>query len=123
MQLGCVSQDSYPRKIILRESGKLGWKHTVKFSRGTWHQIKIRERKGPEVLSKSVRLLSVVFARRNSRKDHMRGLCTEKDAPAQQRGIWRKTFTKLKNSDKTMFDVPDEVKATNKPPGDWVRNP
>ena len=37
---GCVSQDSYPRKSILRESGKLGSKHTVKFSKSTWHQIK-----------------------------------------------------------------------------------
>ena len=46
-QLGCVSQDSFPRKCSLREKGKLGSKHTVKFSKGTWHQIKIRERKGP----------------------------------------------------------------------------
>ena len=46
-QLGCVSQESYPRKSILRDSGKLVSKHTVKFSRGTWHQIKIREWKGP----------------------------------------------------------------------------
>ena len=46
-QLGCVSHDSYPRKSILRESGMLGSKHTVKFSKGTWHEIKIRERKGP----------------------------------------------------------------------------
>ena len=46
-KLGRVSQGSYPRKSILREQGKLGSKHTVKFSKGTWHQIKIRERKGP----------------------------------------------------------------------------
>ena len=45
--LGCVSRDSYPRKSFLREPGKLGSKHTVNFSKGTWHQIKIRERKGP----------------------------------------------------------------------------
>ena len=38
-QLGCVSQDSYPRKSSLREEGKLGSKHAVKFSKGTWHQI------------------------------------------------------------------------------------
>ena len=43
----CESQDSYPKKSILREPGMLGSKHTVKFSQGTWHQIKIRERKGP----------------------------------------------------------------------------
>ena len=46
-QLGCVSQDSYPRKSILRELGILGSKPAVKFSKGCWHQIKIRERKGP----------------------------------------------------------------------------
>ena len=38
---GCVSRDSHPRKR------KLGSNHAVKFSRITWHQIKIRERKGP----------------------------------------------------------------------------
>ena len=37
-RLGCLSQDSYPRKSILREKGKLGSKHAVKFSEGTWHQ-------------------------------------------------------------------------------------
>ena len=45
-QLGCVSPDSYPRKSVLREEGKRGSKHAVKFSKGTWRQIKIRERKG-----------------------------------------------------------------------------
>ena len=30
-----------------RKVGKLGSNHTVKFSKGTWHHIKIRERKGP----------------------------------------------------------------------------
>ena len=39
-QQGCVSQDSYPRKSILRETGKLGSKHAVSFSKGTWHQKK-----------------------------------------------------------------------------------
>ena len=46
-QLGFGSQDSYPRKSIPRQPGKLGTKRAIKFSRGTLHQIKIRERKGP----------------------------------------------------------------------------
>ena len=46
-QLGCVSQGSYPRKSVLREQGRLGSTHTVKFSKSTWPKIKIRERKGP----------------------------------------------------------------------------
>ena len=33
-QLGWASQDSYPRKSILRERGKLRSKHTVKFTNG-----------------------------------------------------------------------------------------
>ena len=46
-QLGCASQNSHPRKSILGKRGKLGSNHAVKFSKGTWHQIKVRERKGP----------------------------------------------------------------------------
>ena len=90
-QLGRVSQDSYPRNSFLREPGKLGSRHAVKFSKGTWRQIKILERKVlREELSKSVRFMSVVFARQKSGKEHMRRPCTKKDAPAEQHGIWRK---------------------------------
>ena len=46
IQLGCVSQDYDPRKI-LRESGKFGSKHAVKFTKGTWNQNQILERKVP----------------------------------------------------------------------------
>ena len=68
-QLGCVSQDSHPRKYILREKGKLGSNRAVKFSQGTWHQKKIRkERVHGEVLSKNVNLTSVVLARQHRRK-------------------------------------------------------
>ena len=47
-KLGCVSHDSPPRKSILREEGKLGSTHVVKFSKGTWHQIKIPKRNNPK---------------------------------------------------------------------------
>ena len=46
-QLSGVFQASYPRKSFQSEPGKLGTEREVKFSNGTWHQIKIRERKGP----------------------------------------------------------------------------
>ena len=46
-----------------------------------------------EEVSKSVHLMSVVLARPFSGKDHMRKPCTKKDAPAEQRGIWRNMFT------------------------------
>ena len=46
-QLGCVSQGSHPTKSTPLEEGKFGSNHTVKFSKGTWHHIKIPVRKGP----------------------------------------------------------------------------
>ena len=51
-----------------------------------------KERVHREELSKSVRFMCVVFARQNSRNDHMRRPCTKKDAPAKQRGIRRKEY-------------------------------
>ena len=47
IQLGCVSKDYPGRKSVLREVSNLGSNHTVKFSKSTWHHIKIRERTGP----------------------------------------------------------------------------
>ena len=46
IQLGCVSQDSHPRKSIQRKEGKLGSNHTVNFSKGTWHHFKNSGKKG-----------------------------------------------------------------------------
>ena len=51
--LGCVSQDLDPRNSILRDGGKFGSKHAVKFSKGNWHHKKIgKERVNREELSK-----------------------------------------------------------------------
>ena len=47
IQKGCVSQDSAQNKSILREIGKLGPNHAVKFSKTTMRHAKIRERMGP----------------------------------------------------------------------------
>ena len=64
-QLDYASQDSFPRKSSPREPGKLGSKHAVKFSKGTWHQKKIgKERVHRAELSKIVHLMSVVLARK-----------------------------------------------------------
>ena len=45
VQIGCVSQDSNPKKSMLRKAGDLGSNasagHTVKFSGGTWYHLKI----------------------------------------------------------------------------------
>ena len=47
IQFRCVSQDPRPGKSILWEEGTLRSNHAVKLSKGTWHQKKIWERKGP----------------------------------------------------------------------------
>ena len=97
-------------KILLRENiSTLSWKIGIE----TYRQILQRhlaqtfkfgkERVHHEVLSKSVRLMSVVLACRNSRKDHMRRPCTKKDAPAKQRGIWRNIFTSSRTGTKLCF--------------------
>ena len=94
-QLGCVSQDSYPRKSFLREPGMLGSKHTVKFSKGTWHQIKIRERKGPSrgVVQKFAlhgrSLCPSIFGERSHEETLIRERCValgEKPLQAQEFG-------------------------------------
>ena len=73
------------------------------------------ERVHREELSKSVRLMSVVLARRNSGKDHMRRPCNWRDAPTKQHGIWRKSIYKLKNAEKTVFYVLGEEKGMPAP--------
>ena len=62
-----------------------------------------KERVHREVLSKSVRLMNVVLARQNSKKDHIRRPCNKKDAPAELRGIWRKIFTISRRRTKLRF--------------------
>ena len=65
---------------------KENWDQTIQFSKGTWHPKIGKER----VHSKSVRFTNVVLARENSGKDHMSRPCTNKDAPTEKHGFWRK---------------------------------
>ena len=113
-QLGCVSQCSYPRKSFPRELGILERNipsnsprapDTIKFGKETVYR---------EEISQSVHLMSVVFARQNSVKDHMRRLCTKKDAPAKQRVIWRQIF-QAQEFGKTTFFTPSEAKVMPAP--------
>ena len=109
--IGCVSQEPYPRKFILREQGKLESKHAVKFSKGTWHQIKIRERKGSSRgIIQSVRLVSVVLARLSLRRGHMRKPCTKNDAPRSGMELGENIY-KLQNADKATFYTSVEART------------
>ena len=73
--LGCVSQDSHPRKSFLRKEGKSGSNRTVKFSKGT--------RVHREELFKSVNLMSAIRELPVLRKEHKTKPCSKKDAPAE----------------------------------------
>ena len=94
--MSCASQVSYPRKSTLREEG-----------------AKLRVHR--EVLSKSVRLMSVVLERRNSGEYHMRRSWPENDAPAKLRGICRKLFTSSGIWTKLRFMFSGEVKGMSTP--------
>ena len=104
IQLGGVSQDSCPRKSFQRDLGKLG-KDTRSNSPeafGTNDKFG-KEMVYREVLPESVRFMSVVFARRSSRKDHIRRLRAEKDARVEQHDILRNTFTSSRIQTKLRF--------------------
>ena len=79
---------------IQREQGKLGSKHTAKFSKGTWHQIKIRERKGPSqgIIQKCETQERIPWPQ-NSRKGRQMRPSGKSGAPAKQPGTWQRLPT------------------------------
>ena len=111
-QLGCVSQDSCPRRSSLREEGKLGSKRAVKFSKGTRHQIKIREREGPSrgTIQKCEPHERSLCAPKFEQRSHEETLHQERCA---RRVAWHlaKNIHKLKNADKATFCTPIEARV------------
>ena len=107
--MGCVSQDSYTRKSILHEPGKLGSKRTVKFPFGIGYQIKIRERKCPlrGIIQKCApherSPCAPKFGERSHEETFHQERCARKAAWDLARNIY-----KLKNLDKTTFYTPIE---------------
>ena len=105
-QLGCVSQDFVREKIVLLEQEKLESKHTVKFSKGTWNQIKIRERKVPSrgiILKWSPHERCPCAPRSHEKETLHQERCARKAAWDMARNTY-----KLKNLDKTTFYTPIE---------------
>ena len=109
-------QKHQPRKSILRKNEKLGSKHAVKFSKSTWHQIKIRERKGPSrgIIQKC--------------EPHERSSCapgfeersqeeTLHQESCARRVAWDlvKNICKLKNADKALFCTSIEARVMPTP--------
>ena len=107
-----MSADSHLRKSILRKAGKLGSNHVIKFSKGTWHQIKIRERKGSSrgLIRKSVRHECSPCAPEFEERTLDKTLHQERCA---RRAAWNlaKNVYKLKNKAKATFYSPIEARA------------
>ena len=116
-QLGCVSQDSYPRKSILREPGRLGSKHAVKFSKGIWHPIKIRERKGPSrrIIQKCAPHERNPCQPKFGERSHEETLHQDRMRPQSSAGFGETYIYKLKNSDKATVYTPIEAKVMPAP--------
>ena len=90
----------------------LGSKHTVKFLKGTWHQFKIRERKGPSrgIIQKCAPHERSPCAPKFGERLHEETLIQEGCA---RKAAWdlAKHIYKHKNSDKATYYVPGEVKG------------
>ena len=114
---GCVSQDSYPKKSILQKVRKKGSNasagHTVKFSGGTWHQIKIRERKGPPrgTIQKCEPHERNPCAHRFEERSHEGHRKARELGPQSSVGLGEKHFTSSKIRTKPRLCSPVEVKA------------
>ena len=110
--LGCVPQDSHPRRSVQRKEGNLGSNHAVSFSKGTWHHMKIRESKGPspgDIQKCEPHERSQMWGknvRRNLAPGKMRewhGIC------------WKMSFLAQQNTDKATFYSSVDARAMPAP--------
>ena len=103
-------------KSIPREPGMLGSKHAVKFSKGTWHQIKIRERKGPSrgIIQKCAPHERSLCEPKFEERSHEETLHQERCA---RKAAWdlAENFYEFKNSDKTTFYISGDAKVMSTP--------
>ena len=116
-QWGCVSQQSYPRKSILRKSGRLGSKHAVKFSGGARRRIGVRDGVRGSGLSRGFIQKCAPHERspcapKFEDRSHEETLTQERCA---RKAGWDLAKDVYKNSDKTAFYVPGEVRGMSTP--------
>ena len=94
----------------------LGSKHAVKLSKGTWLQIKIREREASSrgIIQKCAPHEHSLCAPKFEDRSHEETLIQERCA---RKAAWdlAKNIYKLKNSDKATFHLPGEVKGMSTP--------
>ena len=106
------------REICLFHVNKENWDqtHAVKFSKDTWHQIKIRERKGPSrgIIQKCEPHERSLCAPKFWERSHEETLHQERCA---HRVAWdlAKHINKLKNADNATFCTPIEARVMSAP--------
>ena len=90
-----------------REEGNLGSKRAVKFSKGTWHQIKIWERKSPSrgTIQKCEPHERSPCPPKFGERSHEETLHQERCARRVASDLAKKIY-KLKNADKATFYIP-----------------
>ena len=98
IQLGCVSQDSFPRKFILRGTLKIGddQNTTSNSPKVAGTQIKFGREKGP---SRGVTQKCEPHERHpcaNQFEERTQDETTKKGAPAEWHGTWQKSVFELK---------------------------
>ena len=108
-------------KIFIRErlfhANQGDWdRNTGKFSKGTWHQIEIRERKGPSrgIIQKCAPHERSLWAPKFGRRSYEETLHQEEVRPQSSVGSGEKNY-KLKNSNRTPFYTPIEAKVKPAP--------
>ena len=111
VHMGCVPQDSYPRKSTLRNLEF--WDETRRLIlQGHLRQIKIRESKGPskEIVQKCAPHERSRCAPKFGERSHDETLNQERCA---RKAAWDlvKNIYKLKNSESTTFCTPNQVKV------------
>ena len=113
----CVSQDGTQKKSFKLEVGKLGSKHTVTFSRGTWHHVKFLERRVHRRESfKNANLRKKFRGLQNLRKERKTKPWNKSNAPAEKRGTWRIMSLGSKRRKKDTFYSPAEAWVMPAPP-------
>ena len=90
----------------------MGSKHTVKFSKGTWHQMKIGARKGPSlgIIQKCESHEHRPCAPKFGERSHEETLQQEGCARRVAWDLTKQNY-KLKNVDKTAFYIPIEARG------------
>ena len=99
--LGCLSQDSYPRRFFYVKKGRLGPKYAVRFSKGTSHRKKFGKERVHRCEPHERSPCAPSFEERSQDETFHQERCARGVARDLAQNVY-----KLKNADKTTFLIP-----------------